>query len=281
MIQRQNKPHVILFPSLATQYITPSERDLLANCKAIRALFEKMVDARRNLIKSDPEAAEKKGDLLSILLSDDLFSLDNNMIVDECLTFFFAGSQTSSVTTQNLILHLIKNRKYGDQIINEIEKVVVIPFKEQSNDTSQVWEPTKFLDMIDYEMMSELTFYGYCFNESLRMQPPVYFSSSVCMMEDLDIGGFKIRKGDAFSIDMYRLGNNPKEWKEPSRFYPERFDHNSEYFKTPAGKNRNPYSFSPFLGGQRVCIGKTLVETISKLTLPTLWTNFDMELENV
>jgi len=79
---------------------------------------------------------------------------------------------------------------------------------------------------------------------------------------------------------MYRLGNNPAEWQEPSRFLPERFDSESKYFKTPAGKTRNPFSFSPFLGGQRVCIGKALVESISKLTLPTLWSNFDIKFED-
>jgi cytochrome P450 len=69
-----------------------------------------------------------------------------------------------------------------------------------------------------------MDFYSYCFNESLRIQPPVYFSSSVCMMEDVTVNGLTIQKGDGFSIDMYRLGNNPAEWKDPAKFLPERFD---------------------------------------------------------
>jgi cytochrome P450 len=105
-------PHCVFFPTLGQYYILPFERDLLANCKALRALFEHMIDNRRELIKAFPEEAKKKGDLLSILLTDELFCLDNEMIVDECLTFFFAGSQTSSVTIQNLFLHLIKNKNY-------------------------------------------------------------------------------------------------------------------------------------------------------------------------
>jgi hypothetical protein len=51
-----------------------------------------MIIKRRELILKDPEFAKNKGDLLSILLTDELFSLDNEMIVDECFTFFFAGS---------------------------------------------------------------------------------------------------------------------------------------------------------------------------------------------
>jgi len=35
---------------------------------------------------------ESFGDLLGILLEDENFKGDDRMIVDECLTFFFAGS---------------------------------------------------------------------------------------------------------------------------------------------------------------------------------------------
>jgi cytochrome P450 len=77
---------------------------------------------------------------------------------------------------------------------------------------------------------------------------------------------------------MFRLGNNPDEWLEPERFIPERFDPTSPYFLTPRGTARNPFSFSPFLGGQRICIGKTFIEAVSKFTVPTLLFHFDLEL---
>ena len=78
---------------------------------------------------------------------------------------------------------------------------------------------------------------------------------------------------------MFSLCNNPNEWIEPKKFIPERFDESSEFFLTPDGNKRNPYSFSPFLGGSRICIGKTFVEIISKLMLPTLLAKFNFELE--
>merc|ERR1712173_34083 len=117
------------------------------------------------------------------------------------------------------------------------------------------------IDLITYENNSDMQIYTNCFNESLRMQPPVYFSSSVRMSDTVKCGPLTIRKGDMISIGMYSLCNNPDEWIEPSKFIPERFDENSEYFLTPHGTRRNPYSFSPFLGGSRICIGKTFVET--------------------
>jgi len=130
------------------------------------------------------------------------------------------------------------------------------------------------LDLINYENNSDLSFYAMCFNESLRMMPPVYYSSTVRMSETVQAGNLLIRKGDPISINMGRMQNHPREWREPEKFIPERFDPKSAYYLTPEGKKRNTFSFSPFLGGQRVCIGKTFIEVVSKLTVPTLLTQF-------
>ena len=76
---------------------------------------------------------------------------------------------------------------------------------------------------------------------------------------------------------MWHLHNNPEEWIEPGKFIPERFDSNSPFYLTPKGHKRNPFSFSPFLGGSRICMGKTFIEAVSKLTIPVLLANFDFE----
>ena len=86
----------------------------MANCGNLRTLFHDLVRERRKANKERPE--ENKDDLISILLSDELFCNDDEMIVDECLTFFFAGTQTSSMATSNLVLNLLKNTHYGDKI---------------------------------------------------------------------------------------------------------------------------------------------------------------------
>ena len=110
--------------------------------------------------------------------------------------------------------------------------------------------------------------------------PPVYYSSTVRMSEDVQLEKLKVRKGDIIGIFMSSLCNNKDEWIEPESFIPERFDATSKYFLTPSGKRRNPYSFSPFLGGSRICIGKTFSEVISKLTVPTLLSHFNFEFKD-
>ena len=285
LIERMALPSLFFFPFLANVFLTPHERDVKANALTLRTLIQGIVDRRRAAIAKD-ESLKKAGDFLTILLIEPFFANDNERIIDECLTFFFAGSQTSAITTQNLVVALIKHPEYQDKLLQEFEEELIKPhFKEEGekNQTEltkgQTREQVDILDMIDFETGSNLKLYINCFNESLRMMPPVYFSSSVTMSENVQCGPLAIRKGDSISISMYHLCNNPNEWIEPRTFIPERFDHESKYHLTPDGKKRNPYSFSPFLGGARICIGKTFVEAVSKLVLPTLLQSFKFDFE--
>lgn len=119
-----------------------------------------------------------------------------------------------------------------------------------------------------------------CFSESLRMQPPVYTSSGVRMNKDVTVNGFEIRAYDQIFLHMAAFGKDPTQWQKPNEFNPDRFNPKHELFLTPDGKRRNPYAYSPFLGGRRICLGKTFVEEVSKETLPTLLKHFKFRLYN-
>ena len=43
---------------------------------------------------------------------------------------------------------------------------------------------------------------------------------------------------------------------------------------------RNPFSFCPFLGGKRICLGKTLAEYMTLFTLPMVMYHLDFEFVN-
>ena len=91
MINRISSPHIVLFPFLASYHVTPFERDQGRNAKALRDFCEVIINKRRQAIKDKPELA-KAGDFLTIILIEDHFKDRNDRIIDEVLTFFFAGS---------------------------------------------------------------------------------------------------------------------------------------------------------------------------------------------
>ena len=61
-------------------------------------------------------------------------------------------------------------------------------------------------------------------SESLRLCPPTVVSSPAVFTEDVEIGPYTIKAYDEFIINVLGLHNNPKEWIEPEKFIPERFD---------------------------------------------------------
>lgn len=79
-----------------------------------------------------------------------------------------------------------------------------------------------------------------------------------------------IRSDSIILVGFTRLHSNPVEWIEPESFIPERFNHESPYSLTPEGKKRHPMSFGPFLGGKRVCLGKTFTENVAKCVVPVI-----------
>ena len=111
LIERMSHPHVFFFPFMANVFLTPGERAVKANAGYLRELIGQIVDRRRAAIEKDPTLKEA-GDFLTLQLTEPFFMHNNERIIDECLTFFFAGSQTSAITSQNLMIALIKNPEY-------------------------------------------------------------------------------------------------------------------------------------------------------------------------
>ena len=135
----------------------------------------------------------------------------------------------------------------------------------------------EIIELTDVDNTSDLRYMQNCFSESLRVDTPVNNTSTLMFTEDVDICGYKIKKHDCFQIGNHNLHHNPEEWQEPERYIPERFDPSSPYFLTPAGKKRNPMSFMPFLGGKRICLGKTFAEVNSRIVGPAIFSQFNFE----
>ncbi len=79
-------------------------------------------------------------------------------------------------------------------------------------------------------------------------------------------------------LNIQQLHNDPEEWISPERYIPERFDLGSKYFLKPNGEKRHPFSFQPFLGGRRICLGKTFAEVVAKFIIPAFLCRMDFEM---
>jgi cytochrome P450 len=86
-------------------------------------------------------------------------------------------------------------------------------------------------------------------NEALRLYPPGWLLSRRTVAADV-LGGFAVPPGTNVLLPLYLLHRHPRYWKEPDRFWPERFspEHEAE---------RPRFAYMPFAAGPRHCIGET------------------------
>ena len=97
-----------LYPSMINHYFTPKDQEIKHNIQTLRNNIRDLIIDKKNKALKDPSELEK-GDLMTILISDDLFKDNIEMIIDECLTFFMAGTQTTSSAVGTTIGQAIKN----------------------------------------------------------------------------------------------------------------------------------------------------------------------------
>lgn len=99
-----------------------------------------MINDRR----SGAQKQYEQEDLLSILISTEFYNQQDNLIIDEILTFFFAGMKTIVVSTTNLVYYMTQNPEIKAKILNEVlpplEKVSENLVQKLSYDTVMEFE---------------------------------------------------------------------------------------------------------------------------------------------
>jgi len=117
LVVRTSDLRQLFFPETSGLFLTQDEKEVLQNVRLIRNVFREFVDKRRAEMKMADY--QEKGDLLSTLVQDELFDNDTEVIIDQCMTFFFAGSQTLFFSTSNLIMYLMQNRSWMEKVRQE------------------------------------------------------------------------------------------------------------------------------------------------------------------
>jgi cytochrome P450/ribosomal protein S18 acetylase RimI-like enzyme len=100
------------------------------------------------------------------------------------------------------------------------------------------------------------------FREALRLFPPAWALSRRALV-DFEIGGYVVPRGSFLVVSPFVTHRDPRLWEDPLAFRPERW-------RDDASPIRHRYSFFPFGGGSRVCIGERFAYLEGRLVLATL-----------
>lgn len=95
--------------------------------------------------------------------------------------------------------------------------------------------------------------------ETLRARPSIPMTTRL-VKQPYELGGYQIEPGVTLVTDIFTVHHREDLYPEPEAFRPERF----------IGQKEGRYTWIPFGGGDRYCIGRTFATTEMKAVLRTL-----------
>nr|CAD7415041.1 unnamed protein product [Timema cristinae] len=119
---------------------------------------------------------------------------------------------------------------------------------------------------VSMEDLNHLKYTEQVIKESLRLYPAGPFVPRNTT-EDIEITNYTIPKGCDLLFNICSLHRNPKIYPNPDEFDPENFS-------PERSKGRHPYSFLPFSGGLRKCVGYKYAMFQMKIVLATVLRHF-------
>ncbi len=192
-------------------------------------------------------SGETPADLLSMLMGardeDTGAAMSDRQLVDEVKTIFLAGIETTSTALSWTWYLLARNPQTHTRLTNEL--------------AAQLGgQPARFEDLSRLPLLSSIL------QESLRLYPPIWIIGRSVDEAD-EVGGHVLPKGSMVMLSPYVTHRRADLWREPERFDPDRFAEDRSV-------DLDNFSYFPFGGGPRLCIGNAFALMLARLTLATL-----------
>ncbi len=185
-------------------------------------------------------ASTVKNDLLSHLLDA---GLTDKQIKDQMLTMLIAGHDTATALLAWIFTLLGKTPEVYLQLVEELDKA------GKSQDVNYLDEVIK---------------------ETLRLYPPIHIGNRM-VKDNIVFDDTNIAPGERLFYSIYLTQRDPQYWDKPGEFCPERF---------AAGKKQTAFSYIPFGGGPRACIGAAFGQEEARIVIGYLIKTFHFQAEN-
>lgn len=145
-----------------------------------------------------------------------------------------AGMDTTVISVEWAMSELVRNPHVQAKAQEELDRVV---------GRDRVMNETDF---------SKLSYLQAVVKESLRLHPPTPLMLPHKANTHVKLGGYNIPKGTNVMVNVWALARDPKVWKNPLEYRPERFIEEDIDIKG------SDFRVLPFGAGRRVCPGAQL-----------------------
>ena len=210
-----------------------------------------LLDEIEQTIVARQQAADPGQDALSLLIQardDDGQGLSLEELKEQILLLLFAGHETLTSAIASYCLLIAQNPGVWEQLRAEQSTFAEAP--------------------LTLETLKQMTYLDQVLQEVLRLVPPVGGGFRT-VLETCELNGYQIPKGWMVLYEINQTHLNPEIYPEPSTFQPERFAGNA---------SREKYSYVPFGGGIRECLGKEFARLEMKLFAVHLLRHYTWEL---
>ncbi len=205
------------------------------------------------IIEERRRSGVDRGDLLSMLLmardtDGDGGRMTDDQLRDEIVTIFIAGHETSALTLTWTWYLLAQHPEIEARLHAEVDSVL----RETNGD---VRVPTP-------DDLPRLEYARRIIAEAMRLYPPIWAVGRRALT-DVQIGGYPLPAGALVLISQYVVHHDARWWPDPERFDPDRW-------LPEVADSRPKFSFFPFGGGTRICLGEQFAWMETTLVLAVL-----------
>ncbi|MFC5136509.1 MULTISPECIES: cytochrome P450 [Haloferacaceae] len=234
---------------------TPMNRRYRRRLDALRETLRDLVAERRAAgPPADPGSAD---DLLGTLVAAaELGAIDDDELLDNAVTFLFAGHETSALGLTYTLHALATRPDFQERVRREVGAFDDDPTPVEVRDCPAL---TAAVD------------------EALRLRPPVhsFFREPT---EPVMLGGYRLPAGVVVTLSPWVVHHDDRWWEDPETYRPERWLRTSpsgavsvgDDTPGPAVGERPEYAYFPFGGGPRHCIGMRFARQELRLATATL-----------
>lgn len=216
---------------------------------------EKLLTKIEEMILQHQQQGNSHQDALGLLLDsrdEDGKSLSIEELKDQILTLLFAGHETLTSALSSLCLLLAQNPEILAAARREQQQIICA-------------------GALTSEHLKQMTYLDQILKEVLRIIPPVGggFRSTI---QTCEFNGYRIPQG--WSV-LYQIGKTHQDqsiYKNPENFEPQRFGIDRAEDKSKS------FSYVPFGGGIRECLGKEFAKLEMKIFAALLLRGYEWEL---
>ncbi|KAJ7345172.1 hypothetical protein JRQ81_001122 [Phrynocephalus forsythii] len=217
--------------------------------KLLRDTGKECIEQRRKAIENGEEIPM---DILTQILKSAAQEgdCDEESILDNFVTFFFAGHETTANQLSFTLMELGRHPEIVAKLQAEVDEVIGVKTD------------------IAYDDLGKLEYLSQVFKEILRLYPPAPGTMRWTGEENV-IEGVQIPANTTLIFSTYIMGRMERYFKDALSFNPDRFSKDQP---------RPYFCYFPFSLGPRSCIGQIFAQMEAKVVMAKLLQRFEFQL---